>query len=53
MFEFQDTQSLNKTIPELIRNAEKEVVIIVPYIKTSDNLYSCLLYTSPSPRDRG
>tara|TARA_R110000782_G_scaffold237188_1_gene323312 strand:+ start:23390 stop:24262 length:873 start_codon:yes stop_codon:yes gene_type:complete len=43
MFEFQDTQLLNKTIPELIRNAEKEVVIIVPYIKTSDNLYSALL----------
>ena len=29
------------------------VVIIVFALNNSQSLYSCLLYTSPSPRDRG
>jgi phosphatidylserine/phosphatidylglycerophosphate/cardiolipin synthase-like enzyme len=43
MPEFLNTHSLNEAIPELIKNAETELVIIVPYIKTSDNLYNALL----------
>ena len=29
------------------------VSVTVPYIKSDNQPYICLLYTSPSPRDRG
>lgn len=36
---FLNTQGLNSWIPKLIREAKREIVIIVPYIKTSENVY--------------
>ena len=31
----------------------KEQAIIIRQEEIADDIYSCLLYTSPSPRDRG
>lgn len=43
MFEFLNTQGLREWIPRMIREAQKEMVIVVPYIKTSENMYQALL----------
>jgi len=40
---FLNTTKLNEWIPRLIREAKREIVIIVPYIKTSQNTYNELL----------
>jgi hypothetical protein len=40
--EFLNTDKLREWIPRLIKEAEKELVIIVPYIKTSDLLFEAL-----------
>lgn len=42
MAKFLNTDLLNEWIPKLIREAEKELVIIVPYIKTSDRIFTHL-----------
>ena len=39
---FLNTQRLNEWIPKLINESEKELVIIVPYIKTSNRIYNHL-----------
>lgn len=39
---FLNTEGLIREIPELIRSAEKELVIIVPYIKTSPTTFKSL-----------
>ena len=36
---FLNTTKLNEWIPKLINETKKELVIIVPYIKTSDKMY--------------
>jgi hypothetical protein len=42
MAKFLNTDLLNEWIPRLIRETKKELIIIVPYIKTSDRIYSHL-----------
>jgi hypothetical protein len=42
MAKFLNTDLLNEWIPRLIKETEKELVIIVPYIKTSDRIYTQL-----------
>lgn len=42
MAKFLNTDSLNEWIPRLIRETERELVIIVPYIKTSQNVFAHL-----------
>lgn len=37
---FLNTQKLNEWIPKLINETEKELVLIVPYIKTSNRIYN-------------
>lgn len=37
---FLNTQSISEEISTLIREAEREIIIIVPYIKTSQNIYN-------------
>lgn len=39
---FLNTTKLNEWIPKLINETKKELVIIVPYIKTSDKMYNHL-----------
>lgn len=39
---FLNTEKLNYWIPKLIEETQKELVIIVPYIKTSDKVYQPL-----------
>lgn len=43
MAKFLNTDLLNEWIPRLIKETERELVIIVPYIKTSDRIYAQLL----------
>lgn len=43
MAKFLNTTLLNEWIPKLIEASEKELIIIVPYIKTSDRMYNYLL----------
>ncbi len=43
MFEFLNTTGLRKWIPQMIEEAKREMVIIVPFIKTSKNVYESLL----------
>ena len=40
MAKFLNTTLLNEWIPKLIDETERELVIIVPYIKTSDKMYN-------------
>ncbi|HCP94572.1 MAG TPA: hypothetical protein DIU05_11160 [Bacteroidetes bacterium] len=42
MAKFLNTDSLNEWIPRLIQETERELVIIVPYIKTSDRIFKHL-----------
>ena len=42
MAKFLNKDTLNEWIPRLIKETERELVIIVPYIKTSENVYSHL-----------
>lgn len=42
MATFLNTTSLNEWIPKLIEASEKELIIIVPYIKVSDRVYNYL-----------
>lgn len=42
MATFLNTASLNEWIPKLIAASEKELIIIVPYIKVSDRVYNYL-----------
>lgn len=42
MATFLNTASLNEWIPKLIEASEKELIIIVPYIKVSDRVYNYL-----------
>ncbi len=39
---FLNTSRLNYWIPKLIQEAEKELILIVPYIQTSDNIFKSL-----------
>lgn len=39
---FLNTSKLNYWIPKLIQEAEKELILIVPYIQTSDNIFKSL-----------
>lgn len=43
MAKFLNTQSINEWIPKLINSARRELVIIVPYIKTSKRLHTELV----------
>ncbi len=43
MAKFLNTDLLNEWIPRLIRETEKELIIIVPYIKTSERIFTHLL----------
>lgn len=43
MSQFLNTEKLNEWIPKLIDRTDRELVIIVPYIKTSDRLYDALV----------
>jgi len=43
MSKFLNTDLLNEWIPRLINETKSELVIIVPYIKTSDRIYNHLL----------
>lgn len=43
MAQFLNTDLLNEWIPRLINEAERELVIIVPYIKTPDRIYRNLV----------
>jgi hypothetical protein len=43
MAQFLNTDGLREWIPRLISEAERELVIIVPYIKTSDLMYQKLI----------
>ena len=45
-----DDAALRKEIREMLL---REGVIETKAAKEEDSVYSCLLYTSPSPRDRG
>ena len=42
MAKFLNTASLNEWIPKLIEETKRELIIIVPYIKTSDRMYNYL-----------
>lgn len=42
MAKFLNTTLLNEWIPKLVNETVRELVIIVPYIKTSDKMYNCL-----------
>lgn len=42
MAKFLNTGGLNEWIPKVIENAEEELVILVPYIKTSERLFKAL-----------
>ncbi len=42
MPKFLNTTLLSEWIPKLVNESERELVIIVPYIKTSDKMYKCL-----------
>ena len=42
MAKFLNTDLLNEWIPKLISETERELIIIVPYIKTSDKIYKYL-----------
>ena len=42
MAKFLNTTLLNEWIPRLVNETERELVIIVPYIKTSDKMYKSL-----------
>lgn len=42
MAQFLNTAGLNEWIPKLIQKAEQELIIIVPYIKTSDRVFKFL-----------
>jgi len=42
MAKFLNTDLLNEWIPRLIKESQKELVIIVPYIKTSENIFTHL-----------
>lgn len=42
MAKFLNTSLLNQWIPKLIDETERELIIIVPYIKTSERIYSHL-----------
>ena len=42
MATFLNTASLNEWIPKLIEASERELIIIVPYIKVSDRVYNYL-----------
>ncbi|MDO5979209.1 phospholipase D family protein [Flavivirga spongiicola] len=42
MAQFLNTTKLNYWIPKLIQEAEKELILIVPYIQTSDNIFKSL-----------
>ncbi|MFD2823816.1 phospholipase D-like domain-containing protein [Lacinutrix iliipiscaria] len=39
---FLNTQKLNHWIPKLIEESEKELILIVPYIQTSENIINAL-----------
>lgn len=39
---FLNTPKLNHWIPKLIQESEKELILVVPYIQTSDNIYESL-----------
>lgn len=43
MAKFLNTDLINEWIPKLISEAEQELIIIVPYIKTSDRILKYLL----------
>lgn len=43
MPQFLNTQGLREWIPRMINEAKREMVIIVPFIKTSENTYQALL----------
>jgi hypothetical protein len=42
MAKFLNTALLSEWIPKLVNETERELVIIVPYIKTSEKMYNCL-----------
>ncbi len=42
MAKFLNTALLNEWIPKLIEETKSELMIIVPYIKTSDRMYNYL-----------
>lgn len=42
MPKFLNTILLSEWIPKLVNETERELVIIVPYIKTSEKMYNCL-----------
>ena len=43
MNKFLNTSGLREWIPKMIAEAKKEMVIIVPYIKTSEKVYQSLV----------
>jgi hypothetical protein len=43
MYKFLNTAGLREWIPRMIAEAKKEMVIIVPFIKTSENVYQSLV----------
>ena len=43
----------NKKVIELVKNKNQNDAILGKYYGTLDYATACLLYTSPSPRDRG
>jgi len=42
MIKFLNTDGLNKAIPTLIKDAKEELIIVVPFIKSSNRIYDSL-----------